>query len=128
MLLSEVIGGYVSNSLALISDEGHMVTDVMAISLGLLAFIISRRSPNKNATFGYGRVGLLAALINGVSLLGIALYIFYESYERLVSPPEIKLSVMLSIAALGLAGNLLMVVILDHEHDDLNIKSVCLHL
>jgi len=128
ILLGEVIGGYISNSLALLSDAGHMITDVMAILLGLVAFRISRRSPNKKATFGYGRVGLLAALINGISLLGIAIFIFYESYERLVSPPEIKLPVMLSIASIGLAGNLLMALILGHDHEDLNIKSVWLHV
>ena len=128
ILGGELVGGYISNSLALLSDAGHMITDATAIALGLVAVRISRRPSNKNATFGYGRVGLLAALINGVSLLVIAIFIFYESYERFKSPPQIKLSVMLAIASMGLAGNLLMAFILGHNHEDLNIKGVWLHI
>jgi cobalt-zinc-cadmium efflux system protein len=128
ILLSEVIGGYISNSLALLSDAGHVAQDAMAIALGLVASRISKRSPNKNATLGYGRVGLLAALINGVSLLVIALFIFYESYERLVAPRDIKIPVMIAIGSFGLAGNLVMAFILGHNHEDLNIKSVWLHV
>ncbi|HPU30597.1 MAG TPA: cation diffusion facilitator family transporter [Syntrophorhabdaceae bacterium] len=128
ILGGELIGGYLSNSLALLSDAGHMVTDAMAIALGIVAARISRRPSNKNATFGYGRVGLLAALINGVTLLIIAFFIFYESYERLISPPQIRLSVMLYIASLGLIGNLLMAFVLGHHHGDLNIKGIWLHV
>jgi cobalt-zinc-cadmium efflux system protein len=128
ILAGEVIGGYLSNSLALLSDAGHMVTDALAIALGLVAARISRRPSDKNATFGYQRVGLLAALINGLSLLVIALFIFYESYERLVAPPRIDIPVMLGIATLGLIGNVVMAFILGHGHEDLNLKSVWLHV
>jgi cobalt-zinc-cadmium efflux system protein len=128
ILAGEVVGGYLSNSLALLSDAGHMVTDALAIALGLVAALISKRPSDKNATFGYHRVGLLAALINGLSLLVIAAIIFYESYERLLSPPRIDIPVMLGIAVLGLAGNLVMAFILGHNHEDLNIKSVWLHV
>jgi cobalt-zinc-cadmium efflux system protein len=128
VLAGEVVGGYLSNSLALLSDAGHMVTDALAIALGLVAARISKRPSDKNATFGYHRVGLLAALINGLSLLVIAAIIFYESYERLLSPPRIDIPVMLGIAVLGLAGNLVMAFILGHNHEDLNIKSVWLHV
>lgn len=128
ILAGEVIGGYLSNSLALLSDAGHMVTDALAIALGFVAARISKRPSDKNATLGYQRVGLLAAFINGLSLLVIAVLIFYESYQRLVSPPEIKIPVMLGIAVLGLAGNLVMAFILGHSHEDLNIKSVWLHV
>jgi len=128
IMAGEVVGGYLSNSLALLSDAGHMVTDALAIALGLVAARISKKPSDKNATFGYQRVGLLAALINGLSLLVIAVFIFYESYQRLVSPPEIKIPVMLAIASLGLAGNLVMAFILGHSHEDLNIKSVWLHV
>jgi len=128
ILACEAIGGYLSNSLALLSDAGHMVTDALAIALGLVAARISKRPSDKNATFGYQRVGLLAALINGLSLLVIALFIFYESYERLISPPRIDIPLMLGIAFLGLVGNLVMAFILGHSHEDLNLKSVWLHV
>jgi cobalt-zinc-cadmium efflux system protein len=128
ILACEVIGGYISNSLALLSDAGHMVTDALAIALGLVAARISKRPSDQNSTFGYQRVGLLAALINGLSLLVIAVLIFYESYERLVSPPTIHIPVMLGIAVLGLAGNLIMAYILGRSHEDLNLKSVWLHV
>jgi cobalt-zinc-cadmium efflux system protein len=128
ILVGEVVGGYLSNSLALLSDAGHMVTDALAIAMGFVAARISKKPSDENATFGYQRVGLLAALINGLSLLAIALFIFYESYERLISPPRIDIPVMLGIAALGLAGNLVMAFILGHNHEDLNLKSVWLHV
>jgi len=128
ILVGEVVGGYLSNSLALLSDAGHMVTDALAIALGLVATRISKRPSDKNATFGYQRVGLLAALINGLSLLVIALFIFYESYERLISPPRIDIPLMLGIAFLGLVGNLVMAFILGHNNEDLNLKSVWLHV
>jgi len=128
ILACEVIGGYLSNSLALLSDAGHMVTDALAIALGFVAARISKRPSDKNATLGYQRVGVLAALINGLSLLVIAAFIFYEAYERLMLPPSIDIPVMLGIAVLGLAGNLVMAFILGHSHDDLNVKSVWLHV
>jgi len=128
ILAGEVIGGYLSNSLALLSDAGHMVTDALAIALGFVAARISKRPSDKKATFGYQRVGLLAALINGLSLLVIALFIFYESHERLVSPPRIDIPIMLGIAVLGLVGNLVMAFVLGRSHDDLNLKSVWLHV
>jgi cobalt-zinc-cadmium efflux system protein len=128
ILAGEVVGGYLSNSLALLSDAGHMVTDALAIALGLVAARISKRPSDKKATFGYQRVGLLAALINGISLLVIAGLIFYESYERLVAPPQINIPVMLGIAVLGLVGNIVMAFILGHGHEDLNLKSVWLHV
>jgi cobalt-zinc-cadmium efflux system protein len=128
ILAGEVVGGYLSNSLALLSDAGHMVTDALAIALGLVAARISKRPSDKNATFGYQRVGLLAALINGISLLVIALFIFYESYERLVSPSKIDIPLMLGIAFLGLVGNLVMAFILGHSDEDLNLMSVWLHV
>jgi len=128
ILAGEVIGGYLSNSLALLSDAGHMVTDALAIALGLVAARISKKPSDRNATFGYQRVGLLAALINGLSLLVIAVFIFYESYERFVSPPRIDIPLMLGIAFLGLVGNLVMAFILGHSHEDLNLKSVWLHV
>jgi cobalt-zinc-cadmium efflux system protein len=128
ILVAELAGGIISNSLALLSDAGHVFTDAFALGLSLLAARISTWPADPRATYGYHRVGLLAAIINGLSLLFIAVFIFYESYKRFVSPPEIDLSVMLPVAAAGFAANLFMVMILGHEHEDLNIKSAWLHV
>lgn len=128
IMAGELVGGYLSNSLALLSDAGHMVTDALAIMLGLAAVIISRKPSDRRATFGYDRVALLAALINGLSLLIIAIVIFYESYERFLAPPAVDMRIMTAIAAIGLAGNVAMVFIVGHSHDDLTLKSVWLHV
>lgn len=128
ILIGEVIGGLISNSLALLSDAGHVLTDAFAIALSLLAAVVSRRPSDYRATYGYQRIGLLAAIINGLSLLAVAGYIFYESYHRFLSPPEIKASLMLTVAIAGLIGNGIMALILSRGHHDLNIKSAWLHI
>jgi cobalt-zinc-cadmium efflux system protein len=128
IFFAELTGGLISNSLALLSDAGHVLTDAFALGLSLIAVRISRRPSDSRATYGYQRVGLLAAVINGLSLLGISVFIFVESYHRFVSPPDVQLSVMLPIAAGGLLGNILMAFILGHGHHDLNIKSAWLHI
>ena len=124
----EVIGGILSNSLALLSDAGHVLTDAFALGLSLVAAMVMRRPSDYRATYGYQRIGILAALINGVSLVVIALFIFVEGYKRLQSPPEIHSGVMLTVAVAGLIGNLIMAWMLGHKHDDLNIKSAWLHV
>jgi cobalt-zinc-cadmium efflux system protein len=128
ILIAEVVGGIMSHSLALLSDAGHVLTDAFALGLSLIALLIMKRPSDHRATYGYQRIGLIAALINGVSLVVIAIFIFFEAYKRLNSPPEINTSVMLSIAAAGLLGNLIMAWILGHKHDDLNMKSAWLHV
>ena len=128
ILAAEVAGGILSNSLALLSDAGHVLTDAFALGLSLAAALIAARPSDYRATYGYQRVGLLAALVNGVSLVVIAVFIFMEAYERLKSPAQINSSVMLFIAVAGLLGNLLMAWILGHRHEDLNLKSAWLHV
>jgi len=128
ILLAEVVGGLMSNSLALLSDAGHVLTDAFALGLSIIASRISRRPSDYRATYGYQRVGLLAAVINGLSLLAISGFIFYEAYHRFVAPPRIDTFLMLGTAAFGLAGNVLMAFIIGHEHEDLNIKSAWLHV
>lgn len=128
IFVAEIIGGIVSKSLALLSDAGHMLTDVFALGLSMIAQRIGRRPSDRRATFGYQRIGLLAAVINAVSLIVIALFIFYESYHRFLSPPEIHTTTMLLIAGIGLTGNILIALILGHSHRDLNIKSAWLHV
>jgi cobalt-zinc-cadmium efflux system protein len=128
ILAAEVFGGIISNSLALLSDAGHVLTDVFALGMSLAAAMIMKKPSDFRATYGYQRIGLLAALINGASLIVIALFIFFETYRRLVSTPEIKSSIMILIASAGLAGNLLMAWILARGHKDLNLKSAWLHV
>jgi cobalt-zinc-cadmium efflux system protein len=124
----ELVGGFLSHSLSLLSDAGHVLTDAFALGLSLIALLIMKRPSDYRATYGYQRIGLVAALINGVSLVVIALFIFIEAYKRYFAPPEINSSVMLSIAAAGLFGNLIMAWILGHKHHDLNMKSAWLHV
>jgi cobalt-zinc-cadmium efflux system protein len=128
ILLAEVVGGILSNSLALLSDAGHVLTDTFALGLSMIAARVSRKPSDERATYGYQRVGLLAAVINGISLLAIAGFIFYESYKRFMSPPQIDVSLMLLVAGLGLAGNIVMALIIGTEHEDLNIRSAWLHV
>jgi cobalt-zinc-cadmium efflux system protein len=128
ILVAEIIGGIISNSLALLSDAGHVLTDAFALGLSMIAAHIGRKPSDHRATYGYHRFGILAAAINGLSLVVIASFIFIESYKRFISPPEISIPVMLSIATAGLIGNIIMALILGHRHDDLNIKSAWLHV
>jgi len=128
ILVAELAGGLLSNSLALLSDAGHVFTDAFALGLSLVAARISRRPQDSRATYGYHRVGLVAAAVNGLSLVAIAGFIFYESYERFMDPPEINLALMMPVAVAGLAANILMAWILGHGHEDLNIKSAWLHV
>jgi len=128
IFLSEFVGGLLSNSLALLSDAGHVLTDAFALGLSLIAALVMSRKPDYRATYGYQRIGIVAALINGVSLVAIAVFIFIEGYKRLKSPPHIDSDIMLAIAVLGLLGNLIMAWILGHKHEDLNIKSAWLHV
>jgi len=128
IFLAEVLGGILSNSLALLSDAGHVLTDAFALGLSMIAARVSRRPSDYRATYGYQRFGLLAAIINGLSLVAISLFIFIESYHRFLAPPQINIAVMLPIAAGGLAGNIVMALILGHGHEDLNVKSAWLHV
>lgn len=128
IFIAEVFGGILSHSLALLSDAGHVLTDAFALGLSLIALLIMRRPSDYTATYGYQRIGLVAALINGISLVVIAMFIFIEAYKRLHAPPDINASVMLSIAAAGLVGNLIMAWIIGHKHHDLNMKSAWLHV
>lgn len=128
ILVAELVGGLLSNSLALLSDAGHNLTDAFALGLSLIATRISRRPSDYRATYGYQRVGLLVAVVNGLGLMIIALFVFVESYRRLSSPPHIDLSMMLTIATVGLMGNLVATLVIGRGHIDLNIRSAWLHL
>lgn len=128
-MLAEAAGGYLTNSLALMADAGHMLTDVAALALSLFAVWISSRPATPEKTYGFYRVEILAALVNGVSLVVIALLIFYHSYQRLQQPPEVLAVPMLVIAILGLMANLLCARLLYKTHcESLNVRGALLHV
>jgi len=128
-LVAEFIGALYTNSLALLADAGHMLTDVAALGLSFFAmrFATKRATPQK--TYGFYRVEILAALLNGVLLVLIALYIFYEAYNRFANPPQIKADWMLAVAATGLLANLTSAYLLfgKQEHS-LNIRGAFFHI
>ena len=89
-MFAEAIGGWLTNSLALIADAGHMLTDVAALSVDLAAIWFAARPATSKKTYGYYRLEILAAFINGIALVLISLWVIYEAYERLYAPPEVK--------------------------------------
>jgi cobalt-zinc-cadmium efflux system protein len=128
VLVGEIAGGLISNSLALLSDAAHVLTDVFALTISLIAAHIGKRPSDHRATYGYQRIGILAAFINGCSLVVISLFIFIETYHRFFNPPQINSDIMMYVALAGLVGNIVMARILGHGHKDLNIKSAWLHV
>jgi cobalt-zinc-cadmium efflux system protein len=125
----EMAGGIYSNSLALIADAAHMLTDLAALGLSLFALKISSRPATHEMTYGYLRAEILAALANGIFLVLIGLYIFYESYQRFVTPPEIKSVPMLIVAATGLLANLVTAGLLyKSRRENLNLRGAFLHV
>jgi cobalt-zinc-cadmium efflux system protein len=126
---AEFIGGWLSGSLALLADAGHMVSDAAALALTLLAIRFASRPPTPDRTYGYHRAEILAALANGVTLVVIALFIVVEAYDRLQNPRDIASGLMVSVATGGLAVNLAGLWILrgGHSHD-LNVRGAWLHV
>ncbi len=128
-MAAEVIGGLLSNSLALLADAGHMLSDAAALTVALVAMRIARRPPTTTHTFGYRRAEILAALANGAALIAIAGYIGYHAIARLSSPPEVHGPLMLAIAAGGLAINLAGLYILHGgRSESLNVRAAWLHV
>jgi len=126
--LAEVVGGLISNSLALLADAGHMLTDMMALGLALVAARMARRPPDPSRTYGYKRVEILAALFNGVALVVIALFILIEAWERLNEPPEVAHGLMAAVAAGGLVVNVIGARILHRHQDGMNVRAAYLHV
>ncbi|OWR32718.1 cation transporter [Saccharibacillus sp. O23] len=129
-MIVEVAGGLITNSLALLSDAGHMLSDAVALGLSLLAMIWGERRANSTKTYGYKRFEVLAAFLNGIALLGISLYIFYEAFRRFSEPPAVMSSGMLTIAVIGLLVNVVTAYILmkGDTSENLNIRSAFLHV
>lgn len=128
-LIAEVVGGVMTNSLALISDAAHMFTDSAALAVSLAAIRIGKRAADNLRTFGYYRFEILAAAFNAVLLFMVAMYILYEAYQRINNPPEIQTSAMLIVATLGLAINLISMRLLANDKDkSLNVKGAYLEV
>jgi cobalt-zinc-cadmium efflux system protein len=123
-LIVEVVGGILTNSLALLADAGHMLTDVGGLGLALFAIRFAERPATPGRTYGYYRVEILAAVVNAVVLIGVSLYVLYEAYERFRNPPEVESRAMLLVAAVGLAVNIAgMLILRAGSRESLNMKG-----
>lgn len=125
----EVVGGFLTNSLALLSDAGHMFSDIAALGLSLFAFQMARRPATTNKTYGYHRLEILAALVNGLTLWLVVGVIIHEAYQRFLDPPEVRSLGMLVVATLGLGVNIAAALILKSSHrESLNVRGAFLHV
>jgi cobalt-zinc-cadmium efflux system protein len=127
--VAEAVGGFLTNSLALLSDAGHMFTHLLALLVSYLAIVFSERPATERRTYGLNRLEILAALFNGATLFLISVGIFYEAYDRLLEPVPIATGPLLVIAIIGLVVNLISALILrGAKHQDLNIRGAFFHL
>ncbi|UWF67010.1 MULTISPECIES: cation diffusion facilitator family transporter [unclassified Brucella] len=128
-MIAEVIGSFVTGSLALLSDAMHMATDTFALLLALIAIYLGRRPADVLRTYGYARFEILAAAFNALLLLGVAFYILYEAWERLSKPADVQSLGMLAVAIVGLVMNFISMRILTvHKDDSLNVKGAYLEV
>src|SRR3989304_5572265 len=126
---AELIAGFLTNSLALLSDAGHMLSDIAAMALSLFAFHIAKRPATDSSPYGYHRAEILAALFNGLGLWLIVGIIFTAAYNRLFAPPEVASRGMIIVAVIGLVVNIAAGVILyDPHHHSLNLRGAFLHV
>ncbi|BCQ64828.1 hypothetical protein PBOI14_65780 [Pseudomonas sp. Boi14] len=122
-MLAEVIGAFVTGSLALLSDAAHMLTDTLALAISLVAIQVAKRPADRKRTFGYARFEILAAAFNALLLFVVAFYILFEAWQRLQTPAEIQSTGMLVIAVLGLIVNLIsMGLLASGSSQSLNVK------
>ena len=126
---AELIAGFMTNSLALLSDAGHMLSDVGALGLSLFAFRVAKRPATHHSTYGFHRVEILAALFNGLALWLIVGIIFAAAFNRMAKPPQVESTGMIVVAVIGLLVNLLAALILHggHQHN-LNLRGAFLHV
>ena len=130
-MIVEAIGGYLTNSLALLADAGHMLSDAISLGIALLAFTLGAKVANHSKTYGYKRFEIMAAVLNGLTLIIVALYIFYEAIGRFQNPPEVASTGMLIIATIGLLVNILVAWIMMRGGDveeNLNMRGAYLHV
>ncbi len=125
----ELMGGWIGNSLALLADAGHMISDVAALGLAMLAGRIAQRPAHQQMTFGYGRIKVLAAQMNGLMLWFLSGWIIWSAVERLANPPQVQGGIVLWIASVGLVVNLVMIRWLHGGHThDLNLRAAYWHV
>jgi len=129
VMITEFVGGLLANSLALLSDAAHMLADCLALLLSIVAFRFSSRPPTNKTTFGFYRLEIFAAQINGGVLLFLSLFIFYEAYHRLLQPEPIKSLLMMIVAGVGLLANAASALILQKSsRKNINVKAAFLHV
>jgi cobalt-zinc-cadmium efflux system protein len=122
-----VVAGIRAHSLALLSEAGHNLSDFLALLLSLVAVYLQARPASSTKTYGYHRAGVLAALVNAVSLVAVAFFIFYEAFRRLQQPQHVQASVMMGVAAAGVVMNGAIALLLYRSGGDVNIRSALLH-
>jgi cobalt-zinc-cadmium efflux system protein len=128
-MVAEVVGGLLANSLALLADAGHMLADVVALALSLWAMRLARRPPSMDKTYGYVRMEILAALVNGAALLVISGMIGWEAWQRVREPVVVDGPLLAAVAAGGLIVNLIAASLLHaHAHESLNVRGAYLHV
>ncbi|TXL61630.1 cation transporter [Cerasibacillus terrae] len=131
IMIMEFVGGLITNSLALLSDAGHMLSDSSSLLLSLIAFWFAAKPPSANKTYGYYRFEILAAFFNGITLFVMAGWIIYEAYGRFFEPPTVSSGTMIWIASIGLIANLLSAYFLmkkGNVEENVNVKSAYLHV
>lgn len=128
-MIAEVVGGFLSGSLALIADAGHMMTDCAALTLAWLGFKLARRPADSKRTYGFDRFAILAAFVNGLSLFAIAAWIIFEAIKRLGDPVEVMGLPMLIVASLGMVVNLaVFAILMSADRGNLNVRGAALHV
>jgi len=127
--IAEIIGGILSNSLALLSDAIHNLGDGFAVLIAYIAHRISKRASNSRKTFGYKRVEILAAFVNSIILVAICIFLIFEAIERFQNPAPIKGAIMFGVASIGLIANFLAIILLQKDSKkNINIRAAYLHL
>jgi cobalt-zinc-cadmium efflux system protein len=124
----EVVAGFMANSLALISDAGHMVTDAAALGLALMAQLIAKRRPSARYSFGFGRAEALAAFVNGLAMLVVVGWIVFEAVQRFSAPVPVQGRMVLIVAAIGLAVNVLVAWSLSRDKESMNARAALVHV
>jgi len=126
-ILLLVYSGIRAHSLALLSEAGHNLSDFLALLLSLVAVYLHGRPPSATKTYGYRRAGVLAALVNSLSLIVVAFFVFYEAVQRLQHPEHVRAGIMIAVAATGVVMNGVIAVLLWRSGKDVNVRSAFLH-
>ena len=129
LFVFELVGGILSNSLALIADSLHVMLDFIAIGISLFAFRIAKKRHSAKLTFGFHRAEIIAALVNGITLIAASIFIVFEAYKRFFEPPEIDSVLLVIFASVGLVANIIMAKKLEQDsHSNLNVRGSYLHV